>query len=49
MKKQNKNKPLSEEALKNINELGDVLREIRNRLIKEGKIKIIDGKIIFVL
>jgi hypothetical protein len=49
MKKQKKNKPLSEEALKNINELGDVLREIHNRLIKEGKIKIIDGKIIFVL
>lgn len=49
MKKQKEIEPLSEEALKNINELGDVLRQVHNRLVKEGKIKIIDGKIVFVL
>jgi hypothetical protein len=49
MKKQKKNQPLSEEALKNINDLGDVLRQIHYRLIKEGKVKIVDGKIVFVL
>jgi hypothetical protein len=48
MEKQEK-RVLSEEALKNINELGDVLRQIHNRLLKEGKVKVIDGKIIFVL
>jgi hypothetical protein len=48
MKKQ-KNKTLSEEALKNINELGDVLRQVHNRLLKEGKVKVVDGKIVFVL
>jgi hypothetical protein len=48
MKKQKANEPLSEEALKNINELGDVLRQIHNRLVKEGKVKVVDGKIIFV-
>ena len=49
MKKQKEIEPLSEEALKNINELGDVLRQVHNRLVKEGKVKVIDGKIIFVL
>lgn len=49
MEKQKKNEPLSEEALNNINELGDVLRQVHNRLVTEGKVKVIDGKIIFVL
>jgi len=48
MKKQKENEPLSEEALENINELGDVLRQIHNRLVKEGKIKVVGGKSIFL-
>ncbi len=40
---------LSEEALKNINELGDVLRQIHYRLLKEGKVKVINGKIVFII
>lgn len=48
MKKQEK-QILSREALKNINELGDVLRQIHYRLVKEGKVKVVDGKIVFVL
>ena len=49
MKKQKEPESLSEEALKNINELGDVLRQVHNRLVTEGKVKVIDGKIVFVL
>jgi hypothetical protein len=41
------NNLLSKEAIENITELGDVLRQIRNRLIKEGKVKVVDGKTIF--
>lgn len=48
MKKQKEIEPLSEEALKNINELGDVLRRVHNRLVKEGKIKVVDGKSVFL-
>jgi hypothetical protein len=48
MEKQKENEPLSEEALENINELGDVLRQIHNRLLKEGKVKVVNGKCIFL-
>ena len=48
MKKQKK-EILSEEALKNINDLGDVLHQIHYRLVKEGKVKIVDDKIVFVV
>jgi len=38
----------SEEAIRNLEELGHILRRIRARLIQEGKAKIIDGKIVFL-
>lgn len=44
MKTKNKTRIFSEEELKSISELGDVLRGIHKRLIKEGYI-IKDGKI----
>jgi hypothetical protein len=34
----------SEETIKNLEELGLVLRQIHNRLVKEGKIKKVNGK-----
>ncbi len=41
------NEPLSRESLNNISELGDILRQIHNRLVKEGKVKVINSKIVF--
>ena len=38
----------SKEELENINALGDVLRKIHNRLLSEGKIKIKDGKVVWL-
>ncbi len=43
-----RHQPLSEEALKSLEELGAVLRSILMRLIKEGKAKVVDGKVIFI-
>ena len=37
----------SDEEIKNISELGDVLQKIRHRLLSEGIIKIKNGKTIF--
>lgn len=38
----------SEETIKSLEELGDVLRKIHNRLLAEGKIIRKDGKTIFL-
>lgn len=38
----------TEEELKGLVELGEVLRKIHNRLLAEGKIKIVDGKTVFL-
>ena len=48
-----KNKPedkkiFSEETMMAIMEYGAVLREIHNRLVKEGKVKVVDGKSLFL-
>lgn len=42
-----KKSDLTEEEMENIIALGEVLRGIHNRLLKEGKIKIENGKIIW--
>ncbi len=39
---------LSQEEINSISELGEVLRKIHNRLLSEGKIKIKNGKTIFL-
>lgn len=39
---------LSEETIKAVRELGEVLRRIHNRLLCEGKIIVKDGKTIFL-
>lgn len=38
----------SEEEVKALSELGEILRSIRARLLREGKAKIVDGKIVFI-
>lgn len=43
-----KNKPFTENEIKSIEELGEVLRKIHNRLLSEGKIKRVNGKTIFI-
>jgi len=40
-----KSEPLSKETLRAFNELGDILRPIRTRMIASGKYEIINGKI----
>lgn len=47
MKKKIKNK-LSEETIKSAVELGEVLRKIHSRLAVEGKVKVVDGQVVFV-
>lgn len=39
---------LSEETLDSLVELGEVLRDICKRLLTEGKIRVVDGKIEFL-
>ncbi len=39
---------LSEETIKAVTELGEVLQQIHNRLLREGKIIKKDGKTIFL-
>ncbi len=39
---------LSEETIKAVSKLGEVLQEIHNRLISEGKVVVRDGKVIFI-
>ena len=46
-KSEKKHIPFTEEERKNILALGEVLRDISNRLLKEGKIEIKNGKIIW--
>lgn len=41
-------KQFTVEEIKSIAELGDILRSIAERLIREGKAKIVDGKIVFL-
>ena len=47
MKNSSKNK-FSEETMKGLIELGAVILKIRNRLVAEGKIKVVNGKIIII-
>ena len=44
----NKKHIFTDEEIKSISDLGDVLRSILNRLITEGKAKVVDGKVIFL-
>ncbi len=46
IKSEKKHIPFTDEERKNILALGEVLRDISNRLLKEGKIEIKNGKII---
>ena len=39
---------LSEESIKALTELGEVYREIHNRLVSEGKVRVENGKAIFI-
>lgn len=39
---------MSEETIKSLEQLGEVLYVIAKRLVSEGKAKIVDGKIIFL-
>lgn len=43
-----KNNIFSQEEIDNIAGLGEVLRKIRSRLLSEGKIKVENGKTIFL-
>jgi hypothetical protein len=47
-KKENKKHLFSNEEVAALIELGEVLRPIADRLVVEGKAKIVDGKIIFI-
>lgn len=38
---------LTDEEMDNIISLGEVLRSIHNRLLKEGKIEVVNGKVIW--
>lgn len=40
--------PLPEETIQALIELGEVLRPIANRLVAEGKAKIVDGKFVMI-
>lgn len=46
--KKKKTTPLPEETIQALIQLGTVLRPIANRLIAEGKAKVVDGKLIFI-
>lgn len=43
-----KKKQFTDEEIKSISELGDILRSIAERLIREGKARIEGGKIVFL-
>ena len=47
MKKAPKNK-FSKETMEGLIELGAVILKIHNRLVAEGKVKVVDGKIILI-
>lgn len=38
----------TDEEIENINQLGEVLYSIAQRLVDEGKAKVVDGEIIFL-
>lgn len=38
----------SEETIRSLVEYGEVLRRIHNRLTMEGKVKVVNGKVIFL-
>lgn len=38
----------TDEEIRSLQELGDVLHSILKRLISEGKAKIVDGKVVFL-
>ncbi len=38
----------SEETIKSLTQLGTVLRGIHNRLVVEGKVKVVNGKVTFL-
>jgi len=42
------NQKLSDETVRSLEELGGVLRTILHRLIREGKAKVVDGKVVFI-
>lgn len=39
---------MSDETIRSLEQLGEVLRSIVRRLVREGKAKIVDGKVIFL-
>ncbi|MBI2612813.1 hypothetical protein HYW59_03340 [Candidatus Kaiserbacteria bacterium] len=43
-----KSEPLSEETIQALIQLGAVLRPVVNRLVTEGKAKVVNGKMIFL-
>ena len=43
-----KKSKLSDETIQSVIELGVVLRQIHNRLVAEGKVKVVNGKIVFL-
>ena len=43
-----KRKKFSEETIQSLIEYGEVLRVIHNRLVKEGQVKVVNGKVIFL-
>ncbi|MDP2641992.1 MAG: hypothetical protein Q8P21_01735 [bacterium] len=44
----NKESTFSEETMQGLIEYGEALRTIHNRLVKEGKVKVVKGKIVFL-
>lgn len=46
--KKNKKQIFTQEEIDRISALGDVLRKILSRLLKEGKAKIENGKVVFL-
>ena len=46
-RRQNGKSIFTQEELDNIAQLGDVLRGVHNRLLKEGKIKVKKGKVVW--
>lgn len=39
---------MSDETVKSLEQLGEVLYSIVRRLVREGKAKIVDGKVVFL-
>lgn len=43
-----KEEPMSEETIQSLLELGAELRKVHDRLVREGKVKVVDGKPVFL-